>query len=338
MKPKIQVTDNVKKEQKKTAFVTTYLILAGLSLLISILTVIDLDWEEHISIRRGLLLFVSGLLFFTCLYLTINTLFLHTTTGRKIVKRYKLESSDIYDISNKQVSAVQALFCCLTGLTSICYSCSRNILKTSHYISEAYGWFGAAYFAYDIWSMYEVYTAKRDLIGGRFNRAVGGDGWAERATKWAEYLVDNAVIVGHHVFIGGFGFLVITSLRGGLGDCFFGFIYLMEASTPFVSLRGILSKIGLKNTPIYVINGLMMLAAFFVCRIAMFPYVIHLYSKSIKVDFISALHTLPRGCLISIAILLLPQIYWFYLMLVGATKVLKKSVSNNNNLRNFEHN
>lgn len=42
--------------------------------------------------------------------------------------------------------------------------------------------------------------------------------------------------------------LNLQYLRGGLGDCFFGYIYLMEASTPFVSLRGILSKIGLKNS------------------------------------------------------------------------------------------
>lgn len=61
----------------------------------------------------------------------------------------------------------------------------------------------------------------------------------------------------------------------------------MEASTPFVSLRGILSKIGLKNSPVYVINGLLMLAVFFICRIAMFPYVIYMYAYSIQKDFIS---------------------------------------------------
>lgn len=61
----------------------------------------------------------------------------------------------------------------------------------------------------------------------------------------------------------------------------------MEASTPFVSLRGILSKIGLKDSPVYVINGLVMLAVFFICRIAMFPYVIYMYALTIQKDFIS---------------------------------------------------
>ncbi|XP_023014790.1 TLC domain-containing protein 3A isoform X2 [Leptinotarsa decemlineata] len=322
-----------KTKQKKAAFMVPCLILVILSLSVSIVTVRDLEWEDHISIRYGLVLFVSGLVFFPSLYLALNALFLHTNNGRKIVRTYKLSHSDVYDISNKQVSAVQALFCCITGLTSVCYSCSRNILRTSHYISEAYAWFGAAYFFYDIWSMYKVYSSKvtsAQMNGDakRINRFLCG------LFKILDYLKNNSVIVGHHIFIGCFGFLVITYLRGGLGDCFYGFIYLMEASTPFVSLRGILSKIGLKDSPLYVINGLMMLAVFFLCRIAMFPYVIYMYATSIQVDFISAIYTLPRGCLISISILLLPQLYWFYLMVMGATKVLRNVASNNNTLKN----
>ncbi|KAG5873459.1 hypothetical protein JTB14_007225 [Gonioctena quinquepunctata] len=316
-------------EQKKAAFLIPYFVLIVLSLGVSVISVSELEWENHISINTGLVLFFSGLVFFPSSYIAINTVFLHTTSGRKVMKTYKLSHSDVYDISNKQVSAVQALFCCITGLTSVCYSCSRHILKTSHYISEAYAWFGAAYFFYDIWSMYKVYSSKATSVhtngdAKKINRFLCG------LFKLIDYLKKNAVIVGHHIFIGCFGFLVITYLRGGLGDCFFGFVYLMEASTPFVSLRGILSKIGLKDSPIYVVNGLMMLAVFFMCRIAMFPYVIYMYALSIKMDFISAIYTLPRGCLISIAILLLPQLYWFYLMVMGATKVLRKATSNNN--------
>jgi len=36
---------------------------------------------------------------------------------------------------------------------------------------------------------------------------------------------------------------MLQYLRGGLGDCVFGFVYLMELSTPFVSFRGILSRL-----------------------------------------------------------------------------------------------
>lgn len=71
-------------------------------------------------------------------------------------------------------------------------------MKTSHYISEAYGWFGAAYFLYDIWSMYEVFCAKPTGTHTAFGNNV------------INYFKENAMIIGHHIFIGGFGFLVIT--------------------------------------------------------------------------------------------------------------------------------
>ncbi|KAJ8916652.1 hypothetical protein NQ315_000297 [Exocentrus adspersus] len=319
-------------KQRKAGNILPLVLLATASLLVSLWTVKDLDWEAHISIMQGFILFFSGLVFFPSIYLATNALFLHTVFGRRLVKTYKLNTGDVFDISNKQVSAVQALFCGLTGFTSCRYSCKRDMLRTSHYISEAYAWFGAAYFFYDIWSMYKVYSAK---VSAGYMNGDAKAGKVGRGHKLVGYLRNNAVIVGHHLFIGGFGFLVITYLRGGLGDCFFGFVYLMEASTPFVSLRGILSKMGMKESRLYVVNGLLMLVSFFVCRVAMFPYVIHMYAQAIGKDFISAVFTLPRGCLVSIAFLLLPQIYWFVLMLNGATKVLRKSVSNNNNLNSI---
>lgn len=130
----------------------------------------------------------------------------------------------------------------------------------------------------------------------------------------------------------------------------FGFVFLMEASTPFVSLRGILSRFGMKTSKLYVINGLLMLGSFFICRIVMFPYVIYLYANFIQVDYITvsiinhyiifityyynfqAIYSLPKGCKISMSILLIPQFYWFFLMLKGAKQVLKpKRFSNNVN-------
>ncbi|KAJ8982577.1 hypothetical protein NQ317_005048 [Molorchus minor] len=316
--------------KKKAGNILPLLLLSFLSIVISILTVNQLEWEDHISITRGLVLFTSGLVFFSSLYLSINYIVIHTASGRKIIKAYKLSYSDVYDISNKQVSAVQALFCCLTGITAVCYSCSRDILKTSHYISEAYAWFGAAYFFYDIWSMYKVYSSKVTLAQVNGDSKI--DYFLVRFFKVIAYVKSNAVIVGHHIFIGGFGFLVITHLRGGLGGLFFRIC----ASTPFVSLRGILSKIGMKNSTLYVANGLIMLVIFFLCRVAMFPYVIYMYAKTIDVDFLTALQSLPFGCQISIIVLLLPQIYWFLLMVSGATKVLKNSVSNNNFLKSID--
>lgn len=318
--------NNNNQDATKSGVIVGDFLIAILSLLLAIFCCCDLNWEDHVSIIKGSFLFMCGLAFFSTLYKGLNAMVTETAIGRQIANSYKLSKSDIYDISNKQVSAVQAIFCCITGITAIQYSCSKNMLKTSHFISEAYAWFGAAYFLYDIFSMYHVHctkiTSKSSLDYTNGDRPQKNQ---IRLPTFSDYLKCNAVIVGHHIFIGAFGFLVITYLRGGLGDCFFGFIYLMEASTPFVSIRGILSKFGMKSSIWYVINGLVMLGMFFLCRIAMFPYVLNMYAKSIQQDFLPAVLSLPRGCLISISILLLPQIYWFFVMLRGASKILTSS-------------
>lgn len=54
------------------------------------------------------------------------------------------------------MSAVQAAFSCATGAIVCAWSCTRDFMRSSHFMSEAYAWFGAAYFFYDIWSMYIV--------------------------------------------------------------------------------------------------------------------------------------------------------------------------------------
>lgn len=100
-------------------------------------------------------------------------------------------------------------------------------------------------------------------------------------------------------------------------------MFMMEFSTPFVSLRSILSTMRLKESRIYIANGLLMLATFFVCRVCMWPYVMWRYSLAIEAASLwSAMCGLPRGCLVSIAILFLPQLYWFHLMVMGALKVI----------------
>ncbi|CAH2237151.1 jg11124 [Pararge aegeria aegeria] len=126
-------------------------------------------------------------------------------------------------------------------------------------------------------------------------------------------------------------------LRGGLGDCVFGFVYLMELSTPFVSLRGVLSRLRLKGSRAYLLNGLAMLLAFLLCRVLSLPYACLLYSRGVGLPYLEkspcdyhcertaglqALRSLPAGCKLSIGILLLPQLYWFCLMSAGAVRVL----------------
>ena len=45
---------------------------------------------------------------------------------------------------------------------------------------------------------------------------------------------------------------IVLFIRGGYGDCLLGTAFLVEASTPFVSLRVILCHLGLKVINRYI--------------------------------------------------------------------------------------
>ncbi|CAH1640927.1 unnamed protein product [Spodoptera littoralis] len=305
--------------------------------------VISLHPEDKITVKRGAALTALGFVYFMTLFELLNSLALSTGAGARFRHKYRLSCGDVLDITNKLVSAVQAALSCVTGAIVCLWSCTRDFMRSSHYMSEAYAWFGAAYFFYDIWSMYmvhvqmnsnpEVSSSKRRLSKNGSAPLSSGDSTVQKkqGTTFLDYCKHEPVILMHHLFIGGFGFLVIVYLRGNLGDCTFGFVYLMELSTPFVSVRGILSRMRLKSSRLYIVNGILMLLTFFVCRVLSLPYVCLMYSRVLGLSYVDAIRSLPTGCKISICILLLPQLYWFYLMSAGALKMLfgtgKKSAS-----------
>ncbi|XP_034119587.1 ceramide synthase [Drosophila albomicans] len=330
---------------------------------------------DRITLQRGLFLTSLGFIYFVSLTDFCNKYLLETKRGQQFRHKYRLMISDVLEVTNKFVSAIQASFSFLVGLIVCKSTCSKSFVYASHFLMEAYGWFGTAYFMYDIWSMYKVHTQKiadklhllrltkaqplsnghprnyYDKAGnGSGTAASGGGATAQRGGnnngstpstpheicdydgacvqipkdgRWdfLKYVITHPVMMIHHVFIGTFGLLVVTYIRGG-GHCIYSYMFMMEFSTPFVSLRSILSTMGLKDSRAYIVNGLAMLATFFVCRVCMWPYVMWRYSLAIDATSMwAAMSGLPRGCIISIAILFLPQLYWFYLMVMGALKV-----------------
>ncbi|EDW00162.1 ceramide synthase [Drosophila grimshawi] len=322
---------------------------------------------DRITLQRGLFLTSLGFIYFVSLTDFCNKYLLETKRGQQFRYKYRLMISDVLEITNKIVSAIQASFSFLVGLIVCKSTCSKSFVYASHFLMEAYGWFGTAYFMYDIWSMYKVHTQKiadklhllrltksqpfsngharsyYDKAGGRSmpDLRTGNNNGSTPSTpheicdydgatvqipkdgRWdfLKYVLTHPVMMIHHVFIGTFGLLVVTYIRGG-GHCIYSYMFMMEFSTPFVSMRSILSTMKLKDSRTYIVNGLLMLATFFVCRVCMWPYVMWRYSLAIDAATMwAAMSGLPRGCLISIAILFLPQLYWFYLMVMGALKV-----------------
>lgn len=143
----------------------------------------------------------------------------------------------------------------------------------------------------------------------------------QKVPSFWQYIKITKLMVFHHMFIGSYGLIVISSWRGGLGDCVFSFMFLMEFSTPFVSFRAILSILNLKKSKLFMINGLIMLVTFTVFRILMLPALLYYYSTIVNLSFIQALIRLPLGCQLSIIALFLPQFYWFNLMIRVALRV-----------------
>jgi len=109
----------------------------------------------------------------------------------------------------------------------------------------------------------------------------------------------------------------------GLGDCLFAFGFFMEASTPFVSIKHILSHIGLNNSFVYMVNGLCLMIVFFFCRIAILPYIISMVADRAGKEYFTYIsENMPVYCILISFVIVAPQIYWFGLILRGAAKSL----------------
>ncbi len=115
---------------------------------------------------------------------------------------------------------------------------------------------------------------------------------------------------------------------------------LMEASTPFVSFRAILYNLHLRKSLTYVLNGLAMVVVFFSCRILIYPWFYYVHASALgNESIVEAVMKTPPRCLLYMLLALLPQLYWFKIMLTGAIKVvleqfgrdkLKENSGNNN--------
>lgn len=144
--------------------------------------------------------------------------------------------------------------------------------------------------------------------------------------SFVEYIKITKLMVFHHMFIGSYGLIVISSWRGGLGDCIFSFFFMMEASTPFVSFRAILGILNMKKSKLYFVNGLVMLITFMLFRILMLPALLFQYSRVVNLPFLTSVMKLPLGCQLSIFALFAPQFYWANLMIRAAIRVKLKKI------------
>ena len=82
-----------------------------------------------------------------------------------------------------------------------------------------------------------------------------------------------------------------------------------------------------------MINGLMMLGSFFLCRVAIFPVLYWWYSQQLDSSLLDTISSIPAWVNAATLLLWTPQLFWFVKMVKGSFKVIKdrqKRVENNN--------
>ncbi|KAK4328677.1 hypothetical protein Pmani_000924 [Petrolisthes manimaculis] len=213
-------------------------------------------------------------------------------------------------ITESFVSGVQGVACGIVGVLTV-RACWHDVMQVRYPLAVYYSSIGIAYFIYDLWAMYKSHVSRTDAS-------------CEFVHCLLSYLKNDVLMIVHHLTIVTLLFPAIV-YHSPMGHFFVGCFYCTELSTPFVNARVILSRLGRKNSKIYVVNGLLMMTVFAMCRVAMFPvmYAVYLSQQTVAPSHIHALASIPIMCHLSCLLVLAPQIYWFGLMVKGALAVMR---------------
>ncbi|XP_063152591.1 TLC domain-containing protein 3A [Candoia aspera] len=218
-------------------------------------------------------------------------------------------------LSGRLVSAIQAIMATLSGIVVI-FSC-RDVVHDRHWIAREYVWIVVSYMTYDIYVMYLCHWHKSQEKGqadGKYS-----------SSSIRSFLQKERLMVTHHIFI----LLVLTPvavhLRSELGDFFVGCIFTAELSTPFVSLGKILMQLKMQDSLLHKVNGVLILVTFFLCRIALFPYMYWAYGRQMNLPLYEVPFRIPLHCNVANALLIAPQIYWFALICRKAMRLYSSS-------------
>jgi len=265
----------------------------------------------------GTIEFILGIIFFPLIFCAVSNFLKNSLPGRKFCKKFDIKTNGILDIGNKLTSSTFAFLACMTGMTVASQCNVGNELTDRYYVLDNYLIFGFSYFFYDIVSMYMVFSTEHKEE-------------VTLSTKEAmRFLMSKPMIILHHTFVPLVGFPLLMHYRGGSGDCLLGTSFLIEASTPFVSLRVILVHLKMKDSLVYVVNGLLMLLSFFFCRVMLFPYLYYWYACLIDMSLLSTLLSISPWVHLAVMGLWSPQLIWFHRMLKGSLKLIKDAKKRN---------
>lgn len=217
---------------------------------------------------------------------------------------------DRFAISTRFVSSLQALAASVVGLKVALTS--TDIMLHSQPLLTQYACFGLSYFYYDVVVMFiGAYLEEKHKNPQRD---------MHYTYVWSKLYKKKKLIIIHHLLLPVFGFPAITIWRRSKGDFFLACIYLNEMSTPFLSLKAILEKLGMRKSVLYVGNGVLLATVFLFFRILIYPYMYWCYSKYASVPFFTTPFKIPIFCNTFCLLLFSVQVYWFAVIMRGVLR------------------
>jgi hypothetical protein len=106
---------------------------------------------------------------------------------------------------------------------------------------------------------------------------------------------------------------------------------VFEITTPFLHFRWFLWKLGRETTKLYVVNGLILIAMFFVFRVLLGTILL----KAVISEHVGYIRTLPvappllsvyYSLVVMAVVLCCMQYYWFILLVGKGVEIFRKSI------------
>ncbi|XP_029373805.1 protein FAM57A [Echeneis naucrates] len=221
--------------------------------------------------------------------------------------------ADVVCVSERLVSAIHGSLATAAGVRVVT-SCS-DVMTDSHWLVNAFVVFGAPYMAHDIYAMYLSHFLNHGV------RGQAGKASSHSLQTVRAFLAKDWTLVLHHLSLLFVFMPIALFFRRGLGDFFVGCMFITEFSTPFVSIGKILIQLGLDNTRLHKVNGIVILLTFFMCRILIFPFMYWMYGRQFGIPLHKVPFHLPLHCNLGNLVILAPQVYWFILLLKKARRL-----------------
>jgi len=258
---------------------------------------------EHQDVSTVLLETLAFIIAFYVAFCSLSS----KTTSLSFLNYWNIQRNLGLDIANKLISSSFAILASFCGIYVLFTYGGR------YYYSQFITYMmpcGMGYFLYDIFAMYQVYQSNQEASKGV-------------EVSFKSYIYNNPLMFLHHILLSTFFIPIMINRRDHPGgDPMLACALIMESSTPFVSMRAILYNLNLRHSWIYVVNGLIMVIIFFLCRIAVYPWFYYVHGSARGLTTLEAVISTPPRCALWMILVLILQLHWFRIMFLGAIKVI----------------